>query len=359
MADIFLSYDRQDVEWAKSLVKVLEGRGWSVWLDDQIGIGQRFEQVIIEELTKANCVIVLWSEESVNSDWVRSEAQEALNRNKALVPVLIDKATLPMGFRGIETARLYDWRGDLDHPELKLLLRTVAGIIGQPPKPVETQRRSWPWLSPESGESKRKYAILVALAALVILAIAVYWLKNRQPREDRLRTLAGDNPQSTNPPVNATPSVNAPSTPAEPVGAREPSKLMAKVERIEVDSTSTQGAQVFVKVSVRNTGPPSIAENFRLNIKLNRFDFSDVPQDLSQDYTFTPAGKASKVVVRREESLAERTATPIANGGREDGWVRFVVPDVNPNDLTQPGAVYTIHLTDVWGKTLSATHVLH
>jgi hypothetical protein len=44
-----------------------------------------------------------------------------------------------MGFRRIETAKLYDWKGGLDHPELKLLLHAVAEIIGQPPNDLSTQ----------------------------------------------------------------------------------------------------------------------------------------------------------------------------------------------------------------------------
>jgi hypothetical protein len=364
MADIFLSYASEDVDRAKSLVQVLEGHGWSVWWDREVSVGDSFRQTIAEELATAGCIIVLWSRESVNSDWVTSEAEEGKNRN-ALAPVLIDDVTIPMGFRSIQTARLYDWKGDLQHQGLKNLLNAVAKITRQSRRPVEIKRRGAGWLRSDSGEIRTKPAILIG--ALVILAIAVagvyYSTKNRRPTEDGNKTPPANNRQenksanslngSTNPPVTVTPP------PPEPAEAGKPSELSARVAQVEVDPAPTaEGAQVFVRLSVRNTGRPSIAENFRLNIQSNKVNFKGAPADMAQDYTFIPAGKASKIVISREESLAHKTENPIETGGQKNGWMRFVVPEVKPDDLTQPGVTYTISLADVWGKPLSANYVL-
>lgn len=170
MADIFLSYTNRDVDRIKLLVDIFERQGWSVWWDYKIRIGKAFEQVIEEEIAKAKCIMVLWSNESVKSDWVKSEADEG-KRRQILAPVLIDNIAIPMGFRRIETAKLYDWKGDLDHPELKLLLHAVAEIIGEPPKRLdieETKRQSKRRFSFDFIKHRIRFAVSFILLALII-----------------------------------------------------------------------------------------------------------------------------------------------------------------------------------------------
>ncbi len=61
MADIFISYKREDFLLAKDLAEKLIELGWSVWWDRNIPVGKAYDQVIEEELAKSNCIIVLWS----------------------------------------------------------------------------------------------------------------------------------------------------------------------------------------------------------------------------------------------------------------------------------------------------------
>jgi hypothetical protein len=92
-----------------------------------------FDQVIQEAIEGAGCVIVLWSESSVQSDWVRDEADEGKRRG-ILVPAAIDDVNIPMGFRRIQTERLVDWEGDAVHPSFQRLLRAVADKLLSSPK---------------------------------------------------------------------------------------------------------------------------------------------------------------------------------------------------------------------------------
>ena len=92
MADIFLSYARDDREKAESLARTLQEAGWSVWWDRSILPGSSYEQVIEHELSSASSVVVLWSAAASQSNWVRDEATLAQSRN-VLVSVLIDAAT--------------------------------------------------------------------------------------------------------------------------------------------------------------------------------------------------------------------------------------------------------------------------
>ena len=87
MADIFLSYAREDLAKAKLLATALEKQGWSVFWDRTLLAGQYIEEVIEQEIEQASCMIVAWSRVSKKSDWVRGEADIGRKR-KILVPIL-------------------------------------------------------------------------------------------------------------------------------------------------------------------------------------------------------------------------------------------------------------------------------
>jgi len=140
MADIFISYAKEDKSRAEPLAKVLEGQGWSVWWDRKIPPGKTFAQVIEEAITAAKCVIVLWSVKSVKSDWVQNEAAEGASR-KILVPALIDDVPIPFEFRRIQAADLIDWKAQTDHPGYTILLSAISEIVGPSPLKVKEAER--------------------------------------------------------------------------------------------------------------------------------------------------------------------------------------------------------------------------
>ncbi|HEY0078232.1 MAG TPA: toll/interleukin-1 receptor domain-containing protein [Pyrinomonadaceae bacterium] len=131
MADIFLSYSREDIAKAKALAHILEKRGWSVWWDRKIRAGYNFARVIEQELNLAKCVIVLWSKTSVASDWVPIEASEGASR-EILIPAEIADVKVPLEFRRLQSANLRNWRGSPDYPEIKLLLDAVEEKLKKP-----------------------------------------------------------------------------------------------------------------------------------------------------------------------------------------------------------------------------------
>ena len=129
MADLFISYAKDDRERARRVAEALEKRGWRVWWDREIPPGRSFDEVIQEAIDEARCVVVLWSRHSVASNWVKTEAVEGASRN-ALVPAMLDAVKLPLEFRRIQAADLTDWDGDPAHPdhEREELLRELETL---------------------------------------------------------------------------------------------------------------------------------------------------------------------------------------------------------------------------------------
>src|SRR5215211_8193119 len=110
MSDIFISYANDDTSRVEPLAEALQAQGWSVWWDRVIPAGKTFDEVIEEAINAAKCIVVVWSDKSVSSRWVRTEAGEGADR-QILVPVLIDDVKIPLAFRRIQAAKLIGWQG--------------------------------------------------------------------------------------------------------------------------------------------------------------------------------------------------------------------------------------------------------
>ena len=75
MADLFISYSRSDRPRCSEIGDALAALKVDVWFDVGIEPGHSFDREIERELGAAKAVLVLWSEASVGSDWVRNEAR--------------------------------------------------------------------------------------------------------------------------------------------------------------------------------------------------------------------------------------------------------------------------------------------
>ena len=134
MADLFISYAREDQQIAQRLAGTLEELGWSVWWDRELVPGELFDDVIERELGEARGVIVLWSRVSVGSPWVRSEAGAAADRG-VLIPVLTEPVDVPLRFRMLEAVDLSAWHGAHEDDGLRRLLAGVTALAGPPAPP--------------------------------------------------------------------------------------------------------------------------------------------------------------------------------------------------------------------------------
>jgi hypothetical protein len=155
MADIFISYSRKDLARVRILADALSIHGWSVWWDRQIPAGRTFDQVIADALSEARCVIVVWSKESIGSDWVREEAEEGRRRD-ILIPVLIDGVRPPLGFGRIQAADLGDWNGTQTGEAFQRLISDIAGVLGPPPT-TGTNHISAPAIEPAGGSRSERH----------------------------------------------------------------------------------------------------------------------------------------------------------------------------------------------------------
>ena len=151
MADIFVSYSRQDRARVTPLVAAFETAGWSVWWDPEIVPGEEFDTLISRELAAARALVVVWSPASVESRWVRGEARDAADRG-VLFPVRFDNAKPPIDFRAVQTTDLDGWNEDPESVPFRSLRKALEAKLGAP-RPVPA--------APAAGARKPEVSICV------------------------------------------------------------------------------------------------------------------------------------------------------------------------------------------------------
>ena len=127
VADIFLSYKKENRGQAERFAKLFGAQGFSVWWDDDISPRLAWDATIEREISAAKSVVVLWSPLSVASEWVRNEAHYGHDRAK-LVPVMIEKCDLPLAFRLTQTVDLCGWDDDPQNRQWRKLLTWIADL---------------------------------------------------------------------------------------------------------------------------------------------------------------------------------------------------------------------------------------
>jgi adenylate cyclase len=157
MADVFVSYARNDKARVAPVVAAIESKGWTVWWDPDITPGQEFDDQIDAEITAALAVLVVWTPTSVTSRWVRGEAREAAERG-VLVPVRFDQARLPMDVRAIHTTDLDGWGENAAGPQAQEFLRALGTYIAraQATRPATASASA-----STSGKESTRYTICV------------------------------------------------------------------------------------------------------------------------------------------------------------------------------------------------------
>ena len=124
---VFISHSSKDKPVAIVLDAFLKSRGVEIFLDvDQIQVGENLPQSIESGISGCDYFLLLWSDESRNSNWVKAEITTATKLNKQIVPYRLDQTELPGSIGNILTVTVEDAK--LGHPDL-------CNALGIPPGP--------------------------------------------------------------------------------------------------------------------------------------------------------------------------------------------------------------------------------
>ncbi len=173
MADVFVSYSRDDRPKVERLAKALEERGFDVWWDPELLPGEQYAQKIGRVLNEAKAVIVVWSQASSARPWVLDEASVGRDRG-VLVPILIEKIDAPLGFRAMQAEDLSDWpNGGAENFER--VVRALAALRGAEAAPAAKnppRRAAFSAPSATQKKSNARWLQIGGVALIAVLAIA-------------------------------------------------------------------------------------------------------------------------------------------------------------------------------------------
>jgi formylglycine-generating enzyme required for sulfatase activity len=146
---VFISYSRHDAELARRVVQFLLSEQYIVWWDEEILSGEALREAIDRELEAADVVLSIWTERSVNSKWVISEAEHA-DRIGKLVMVRTKSLELwriPKPFNTYHCDLLDD------HSSILTSLRRRAATPGDS-QAEQARLRAQGWLEIPIGDSQ-------------------------------------------------------------------------------------------------------------------------------------------------------------------------------------------------------------
>lgn len=93
----FLSYSRSDERFALRFAKDLRSRGVAMWVDQlDIRPSEHWDRAIERAVRDCQGLVVILSPRSVASDNVADEISYAIDNRKSVLPVMIEKCSLPL-----------------------------------------------------------------------------------------------------------------------------------------------------------------------------------------------------------------------------------------------------------------------
>ena len=271
MADVFISYSREDRVRAEQVAHGLQAAGLEVFWDNEIPPGTTWADYIETKLTQCKALIVLWSATSTKSQWVREEAR--MGRDKGvLIPAMIDGSQAPFGFGEVQAANLSGWNGAADHPEWQRFVNAVRNAANLPPRPAAAPQPARPQpvfnaAPPEKKSGARWPWIVGAIGGtIVVLGIIGSMMPNQpapaQPVVPVVQT------------VDATPAPPA-EAPQQAAGDQNPQQIILAQLQQAQNLLTQQGYQIL--------GQPASGG-------LQQGQTWDVPVDLYAGYDYRAIG---------------------------------------------------------------------
>jgi len=191
---VFISYSRKDINFARRLAADVEHAGFEVWWDvSDLKGGDDWVRFIPSAIEASQYFVVLLSPNAVQSEWVAKEYSYALRLRKKVVPAMIKPCEVPFALNTINYV-------DFVHDDYDLAVNKLLGALGGVPRaiPPATGLKK---LSKSLPPVLTKNPLLSIGAAIVLLALVLFSF------------LKPSTPPVVTPPASDTPTITSTNTP--------------------------------------------------------------------------------------------------------------------------------------------------
>jgi hypothetical protein len=131
LVDVFVSYKQEEREAVQIIASTLADLKLDIWFDTKLRAGGSFDEEIAAALRAANAVLVCWTPAAIQSEWVRAEATDGLNKNRLAACFLHPTELIPP-FNLTHAENLSAWAGQTDDPAWIKLLERIGELVGRP-----------------------------------------------------------------------------------------------------------------------------------------------------------------------------------------------------------------------------------
>ena len=127
---VFISYSREDSQWASRIMDILESNGISCWMDRAgITVGGKYTREIISAIKRCEIFLLVLSSNAERSEWVPKELGVAIQNRKYIVPVKIENFTIEEFELQLENIQIFEADSlSLDETEHSLV-STIQGVL--------------------------------------------------------------------------------------------------------------------------------------------------------------------------------------------------------------------------------------
>ena len=164
MTQLFISYSRKDINFARRLAGDLEKAGYVVWWDiTDLRGGDDWVRVIPEAIETSDFFIVVLSPHATASEWVRKEYTQALSLRKRIIPIMLEQTPVPFS---LNTINYLDFTSEAAYADGLNALLLALGYTGDLPViPAAT----WPL-------TLRSLTIPIVVSLLILLALGAFYV---------------------------------------------------------------------------------------------------------------------------------------------------------------------------------------
>ena len=118
---VFVSYSHKDNEKVLDLIKLLKRKMCRIWYDEGLTPGGSWNDDLANHISKCECVIIIITNNSIQSQYVKSELNYAISLNKRIYPVFLENVELPAGLAMMLGTTQYIYINDLESETNKLI----------------------------------------------------------------------------------------------------------------------------------------------------------------------------------------------------------------------------------------------
>lgn len=147
MAQIFISYSKHNIDFARHLRGLLQDAGFEVWMDEiRLSTSQHWAETIETTISGSTIFMIVLSPESKASQWVARELLLAERLSKPIFPILYSGDV----WWNLANIQYEDMRDGLDATLSERMIESIEGVLSGrvdlssdplPPPPVETDSR--------------------------------------------------------------------------------------------------------------------------------------------------------------------------------------------------------------------------